>query len=255
MDQVELFFSEIGSFNIDQVDAGELIQGLDYSFESETRYVNPGRKNITSKAISYTHAKEMAEMLGDIGPDDRLFVLMPGSFIFGDFLEAWIIRNRWKVTEMTISTLGVSQENIDSLHTLIDKGYVEKLNMVVSAYFYAHERRSLVEYMYFRLDMDNKFQLAVARVHTKICLIKTACGKKIIIHGSANLRSSENIENIVIERDESLFQCADDFHQDIIKQYSTIKKEIKKPAMTGFPMMGTGGGAKIGFSKKKKRRR
>jgi len=202
---------------------------LDYGFDMDgdkKRYVNPGRKKIVSKPVKYRNALNLAKQIGDIKPDDRYFCLLDGNFIQGDFIEAWIIHNQWNVTEMTISTLSLSENNVDSLGNLFYGDYLQKLNIIVSEYFFAHERHNLVPYMYKELDQNNAFQLAVARVHTKICLIKTECGKEILIHGSANLRTSKNVEQIMIECDPELYEFNNSWHNEIIERYATIKKTI-----------------------------
>ena len=220
-------------FDFDMAEQPE-IDELDFSFDmAEHRYINPGRKNISSKSVTFRNAIELAKEIGPVKADDRYFIMLPGTFVFGDFLEAWIIWNKYDVEEMTISTLSLSQNNIDSLRNLIDGEYLRKLNIIVSDYFFAHERNSLVGYMYHQLDINDMFQLAVSRVHAKICLIKTACGKKITIHGSANLRTSQNVEQIVIECDEDLFDFNQRWHNDIIEQYATIRKTVRKPVIRG----------------------
>jgi hypothetical protein len=55
-----------------------------------------------------------------------------------------------------------------------------------------------------------------------LCIFKTECGKSIVIHGSANLRSSSNIEQFVIEESENLYNFNKDFQQSIIDKYKTI---------------------------------
>lgn len=127
---------------------------------------------------------------------------------------------------MTISTLSLSQNNVDSLVNLVEADYLQKLNLIVSDYFFSHERHDLVPYMYEELDKNDMFQLSVARVHTKICLIETECGKKITIHGSANLRTSGNVEQIVIERDVDLFDFNKSWHDEIIEKFKTINKTV-----------------------------
>ena len=213
-------------FDIDYAEfEGIDIEEFDYSFETEQkRYINPGKKNITSKPIKYRNAMQLAKEIGNIKRDDRFFVMLPGTFVFGDFIEAWIIHNNYNVLEMTISTLSLSQNNVDSLVNLIQADYLQELNIIVSDYFFSHERHQLVPYMYQELDVDNKFQLSVARVHTKVCLIKTECGRNIIIHGSANLRTSGNVEQIVIEIDDKLFKFNEEWHNEIIEKYKTINK-------------------------------
>ena len=127
---------------------------------------------------------------------------------------------------MTISTLSLSESNVDSLANLLINKFVNKLNLIVSDYFYATERHKIVKYIYQELDFDNRFQLSVARSHTKICTFETYCGKKIVIHGSANLRSSDNIEQFDIEENEFLHDYIDEFHSKIAEEYQTINKKV-----------------------------
>lgn len=69
---------------------------------------------------------------------------------------------------------------------------------------------------------------ASASTHTKIVLFETLGGKKIVIHGSANLRSSSNIEQFTIEENKSLYDFHLAYHMHIIEKYRTINKEVKK---------------------------
>jgi hypothetical protein len=234
MDQKEKYAMD-DLFDIDIAEfegIDDTIDDLDFGFETEQqRYINPGKKNIKHKKVKYRNAMELAQKIGNIQRDDRYFVFLDGLFVFGDFLEAWIIKNQYNVLEMTISTLSLSQNNVDSLRTLIEKDYLQNLNIIVSDYFFSHERRQIVPYMYHELDIDNKFQLAVARVHTKVCLIKTECGREIIIHGSANLRTSGNVEQIVIEADADLYEFNYDWHHEIIEKYKTINKSVGRETL------------------------
>lgn len=168
----------------------------------------------------------MASAIGDCSK--RFFAIIDGNFIFGDLIEALITQNDWLVDELTISTLSMSNENVDSLVNLIEGGFVKKINLVVSDYFYSHERRGLMPYIYEQLDVDNMLQVASAGIHTKITLIKTACGKRIVMHGSANLRSSGNIEQVMIEDSPELFDCNNQWHQAILDKYKTINKSIRR---------------------------
>jgi hypothetical protein len=124
----------------------------------------------------------------------------------------------------------MSQDNVDSLHNLIKGGYLKSLNLIVSHYYFANERNAdgLMPYLYEKLDADDVLQVAVASVHTKIAMIRTACGKKITIHGSANLRTSSNIEQIVIEHSPGLFDFAADVHHNIIERHKTINKPVRR---------------------------
>jgi len=84
-----------------------------------------------------------------------------------------------------------------------------KIGLIVSDFFFSHERKRLVEYIIKTLKHE-LFYFAVAGIHTKITLIETECGQNIVIGGSANLRSSLNIEQITIDNNKLLY----DFHKE-----------------------------------------
>ena len=158
--------------------------------------------------------------------NDSYFVVVSGDFIFGDFIEAIITKNDFLVKKMTISTLSLNENNVDSLSILLNNGFCDELDLVVSDYFFSHERKNLVPYIYKELDKSNKFHLSVARIHTKICIFETYCGKKIIFDGSVNLRSSGNIEQLRVEESEFLYDFNYDYLNKIVELYKTIDKTV-----------------------------
>jgi hypothetical protein len=195
----------------------------------ESRYIKPRlKKEISERRLKYKYAEDLAKDI-EISEDARYFVILNGSFIFGDFIEALLVEKNYHVKNMHISTLSLSQNNVDSIRNLIVGNYVDNVNLLVSAYFYSHERKSLVEYIYEKCDIDNKFQLSVARVHTKIVLIETYCGKKIVMHGSANLRTSGNVEQMCIEVNDELYDFNIEVFADMVESYKTINKKQPKP--------------------------
>jgi len=193
--------------------------------EHETRYTKPKVYEAKPQYVLYENAEKLARKL-TLNKSERADVFVSGSFIFGDFIEAYIVHHNAKVLKMTISTLSLSQENVDSLRNLLVGNFVDELNLIVSTYFYGHERGVLIPYIYEKLDIDNKFQLAVCASHTKTCTFETLGGRKILIHGSSNLRSSSNIEQFTIEENEELFDFYNDFTDKILNLYKTINKPI-----------------------------
>lgn len=180
---------DIGNFELPDIDLG-LVDFLPADETEETRYTMPKVVPMKEDFVMYDNAQKMARELR-LGFGERFDAFVSGSFIFGDFIEAYLTTQHACARKMTISTLSMSQNNVDSLHTLMDKGYVEELNLIVSVYFWGNERGSLIPYIYRRLDMGDRFQLAVAEVHTKTAHFETLGGRKVVMHGSANLRSRE----------------------------------------------------------------
>jgi len=196
------------------------------------RFIEPHDcEEIAEQRIKYANAEKLARDIGPLPLNFRAFVLLDGKFIFGDFIEALIVKNNWLCEELTISTLSMSQDNVDSLANLVNGGFLKQLNLIVSHYYFVNERQGLMPYLYDRLDINDVLQIAVASVHTKIAMIRTACGKKITIHGSANLRTSSNIEQIVIEHTPGLFDFCAEVHHSIIEKHKTINKAVRRTAL------------------------
>jgi hypothetical protein len=200
---------------------------LDIKREFKTRYIKPPKSTeIADKNLKYSNAVKLATDIKKL-KDHRYFIIVNGSFIFGDFIEAFIVQHNLHVKKMTISTLSLSENNVDSLAILLNGEFIDQLNLIVSDYFYSHERGNLVPYLYKELDKGNKFQLAAASTHCKLCIFETHCGHHVVIHGSANLRSSSNIEQFVIEESKELYDFNDKYQDFIIKKFKTINKSVR----------------------------
>lgn len=223
-DGFNLNIGDIGNFDLPDVDTS-LFDVLSNGEGEETRYIKPKVYTRKPDFVMYDNAVKLARDI-EMTEGSRYDVIVNGSFIFGDFLEAFIVRNNAKCRKLTISTLSMNQNNIDSLHNLITHGYIDELNLIISAYFYNMEIRALIPYIYRHLDIDNRLQLAVANVHTKTAQFETLGGKKIIAHGSANLRSSGSIEQFTIEESPELYDFYDEFFSRILERYQTIRKPV-----------------------------
>jgi len=223
-DGFNLNIGDIGNFDLPDID-NSLFDVLNDGTGEESRYIKPRVYAQSSDFVMYDNAVKLARDI-EITEGSRYDVVVNGSFIFGDFLEAFIVRNNCKCRKLTISTLSMNQNNIDSLHNLITHGYIDELNLIISAYFYNMEIRALIPYIYRHLDIDNRLQLAVANVHTKTAQFETLGGKKIIAHGSANLRSSGSIEQFTIEENPEIYDFYDEMFSRILERYHTIRKPV-----------------------------
>lgn len=225
LDNISFEFPDIGGIEYDFDVKGFNL--LDETETEETRYTPPSIIHYANEEfVCYDNAERLAHEL-KITKGMRADCFINGSFIFGDFLEAFLVENKAQAVKCTITTLSLSQENVDSLAGLLNQGYIKELNLIISAYYYANERRTMIPYIYEKLDIDNRFQLAVAGIHTKTIHLQTLGGKYIVMHGSANLRSSANIEQFTIEENEKLYKFYDSHFLNIIEKYATIRKPIR----------------------------
>lgn len=203
--------------------------------ELETRYMRAKKfKYAPEKAVRFDNAEKFVDEMGDyILNGETVHALLSGNFIFGDVIEALAAKKHIKFWDITISTLSFSQENIDMFSNLIKKDYIKRLGIIVSDYFWSHNRHN-APYIYQALDHGDIFQLAVAGTHTKIMLLDiqgpNVPRRKIVISGSANLRSSRSVETITIETNELLYNFHLQWHLKVLNDYGTIDKGTPKRA-------------------------
>ena len=203
------------------------MEGFESVEKIETRYMLPKPyKSPKTHAVKYDRAVELVKSVsGAILNGETVHALLSGNFIFGDFFEAFAVENNILYDEIQLSTLSMSVDNVDSLHNLLAGGYLKKLDLIVSDYFWSHNRQN-APYIYDNLDINDSFQLAVSGTHTKIALIKIG-DQKIVISGSANLRSSRCIEEITIQTSDELYDFHHEWQTVILEQYGTIKKAVR----------------------------
>lgn len=204
------------------------------SIFDEPRYSAPREcKDVPEELTSYARAEDMARGMR-LAPGCRHYQMVSGAFIFGDFIEALLREQHIQAVEMTISTYSLSRNNIDSLRGLMESGHVGKLNLIISAGQHSHEIHTLVPYLLEQLDIDNRFQYAAAGTHCKLCIFETLQGNKVVMHGSANLRSSGNIEQFVLEENPGLYDFNHAYQQRIIARYGVINHT--KPLRAAKPL-------------------
>lgn len=181
-------------------------------------------KDIKSVRVKYNRAAELAVRTAQALKDgDTVHALLSGNFIFGDFLEALAVENCVRFKSMTLSTLAMSDENVISLENLLASGLLGHLDLIVSSYFWSHNRHNAA-FIYETLCDPFGTRLAVAGIHTKIAMIETD-KSKLVIHGSANMRSSRTIEAITIEANPDLYDFHKSWHDMILEDYAVTRKE------------------------------
>lgn len=212
--------------------------GEDSAPQENVRILKPriDASEISTETL-FENAEEFAQQI-DLTPGSCTFAWVSGTFIFGDVIEALLTRRNVGIKKLYITTLSLSQENIDSLkNVMIYMGEdLERLVVVMSGYQYSHEKFGLVPYMYDQLDDgSNRTQIAFGRWHNKIITMETMLGHTITMHGSANLRSSNSIEQVMVEIDNRELH---DFNVGIIKHiaehFGTINYNAPKTDLHYF---------------------
>ena len=194
----------------------------------QQRILKPRITVFDSKNITRKNAKKFAKEI-KINKGYRADAIVSGSFVFGDFFEEYLRVHNLTTPRITFATLSLSKDNIDSIARMLNEGIVGEVLLIFSAYFYSCEARTdgLIPYIFEALDKDDRLQIAVAGSHIKVTLFEDSEGNKIVCHGSANLRSSANIEQICVEENPALFDFYTEAFDKIVERYHIIEKPIR----------------------------
>lgn len=148
------------------------------------------------KLIHPDNARCVLEHLPE--PGGRTHCILRGDFVLCDLIPA-IIQHRGRCEELFIATLGLSVANADTLAILQERGQVGTITLVCSHYFAQVDKTTTFRDVKNRLQ--GKASIIVTRSHAKVIGLPTAAGDHFVIEGSANLRSSDNTEQVVIFND------------------------------------------------------
>ena len=196
--------------------------------DTMTRILQPRiDTSILTQTLHFNHAEELADRI-DLSGKTRTYAMVSGSFIFGDIIEALWRRRNVDIKTLSMVSLSISEDNIDSWAGLLRQGNLEKLNLVCSAYFYSHYKFDMVPYLYQQIGNDPRVQIAFGAYHMKVITLETHHGNTLTIHGSANMRSSMNIEQMMFEpNNPELYDFNTRMIADICDNYGTINHQAQ----------------------------
>lgn len=224
-EDLELSFPEIHFPDTIELDDDIDFSVADFSIvdeEEQTRIIKPkmAKSAIYNKA-DFQYARDLASQIS-LEKNTRTTCIVPGNFIFGDLPEALVMYRGIDLKTIYCSTLSLSENNVDSFKNLLLFRNVEKINLMLSGYFYSHYKTDLIPYLYEELDIDNKLQVAFTNTHMKILLMETHKGNHYVLTGSANLRSASCLEQFDFEENEELFNFYREAFDNLIDKYKTI---------------------------------
>jgi len=217
----------LGGFDDDLFGVDAFLDDDSDESQDKTYAVAKVKKFRRPRVLKYHMAEEAAKDVGKLEAGEHASMIVSGDFIAGDFFEAYAEEHDLEITEIIVSTLSMSIENVHSLQNLAQR-ITGKFGLIISDYFFAHERHDGVKVIIEELGEIDGFYFAVAGIHTKIAIMKTACGMNLVFGGSANLRSSMNIEQFTIDNDETLYKFHREWMSKIINDYRVRHKFLRR---------------------------
>lgn len=140
--------------------------------------------------------------------------ILRGDFVLADLLP-YLLEDR-HCPHLRIATLGMSEENAKLLAELHQRGKVGRITLVLSHYFEQVNKSTV--YFECRRILEGFADFVVMRSHAKVICLPRAMDEAgmvrdwLVLEGSANLRSSDNLEQMTIFNDRDVH----DFHAEWI---------------------------------------
>ena len=155
-------------------------------------------------------------------PGEALHALITGRYDLMHLLVA-VLDKLGPADAVRIATLSFNGKNLAEMVRLLDEGKTKTLTLLCSCFFRDHNKELWEETLEeFR---ERKQRAAAARSHAKVVTIHTAAGVKMVVEGSANLRSNSNREQVAIIHDAALCQ----WHAGWIDQLVTQHEGENRP--------------------------
>lgn len=233
----ELDLGDIGLFDVPKITVEgfedvEDADGFEVTEEEEPTETRIYTRPIVRKpqTVLYEYAEEFARDFV-LDNEHEAFAFVSGNFVFGDALEAIATLNDIRIRRLLVMSFSMNERNINSIRNIIDAHHVERLDVVLSAYWFANERKpdGLVSYLFNELDVDGlELHVAFAGEHCKVWAFETTDGGALTVHGSANLRSSGNIEQLHATPDRSVYEFVRGFIEDVISAYDVVNQDARR---------------------------
>lgn len=160
--------------------------------------------------------KRAMDLLQELpGEEETVHMICGGSFEPPQMIAA-IHRIAGKpFDEMIITTLGFNAKALGLICHLYDEGQIKKGSVLASTFFRAQSQEIYWEGM--RELKKRGIRLEVCRNHTKIMLLKVGAAH-YVAEGSANIRSSQNLEQLILTRSRPLYQFHREWIHHVFKQ-------------------------------------
>jgi hypothetical protein len=185
-------------------------------------FVKLKNQKIIAKNVVYDNASFLAKEI-KIKRGETVFFNLNGKFIFGDFIGAFIQENNLTVKELTIVSLSGGVDNFEMMEALIEKGWVGQINLILSEYFLRTETSKHTKTIELLKNLvvkfGDKFNVSYTNIHSKVVLIKTSHNGEngyITMQGSANLRSSQSLEQMSIHENKELYNFNYNYFKSLI---------------------------------------
>jgi hypothetical protein len=107
--------------------------------------------------------------------------------------------------DLVVATLAFNARNLSELVNLLQSGKVERLTLLVSKFFAAHNRELYTQAKEEAARFPGRWRMAASRSHAKVFGLDYGDGKVVVGESSSNLRSNGSVEQLTLFLDHGLY--------------------------------------------------
>lgn len=172
-------------------------------------------------------------------PGEVTHAIMDGRYDLMVLLSAILESYGSGCQSLRIATLSFNTRNTSEIAHLLrtdPPGPVATVTLLCSDFFRANNREEYRDAVRTAAAFPGRWRLAAARSHAKVITADLADGRKLVIEGSANLRTNSNREQLTAILDTALH----DWHAAWIDELVTRHEHDPEPDARTGPDEGTG---------------
>ena len=135
-------------------------------------------------------------------PGESLHALQTGRYDLMHLIVVIVEMKTVPVDRMRLATLSYNGRNLAEMLRLLDSGKVHHLSLICSKFFAEHDKNLYEETL--QEFHQRGQQVAAPRSHAKVVTMEFQDGEKLVLEGSANLRTNSNREQFCLIHDAGL---------------------------------------------------
>lgn len=135
--------------------------------------------------------------------------------------------------QLRLATLSLSKRNVDLFCGLLDNDVVERLGVLTSTFQYRMDA-DIFDHLHRELVSRGQ-QVGAAVNHSKLALFEMADGRKLVMEGSANLRSCRSIEQVALHASAALHDWYAEWFDETMRAFLALDTAEREQLPDGAP--------------------
>ncbi len=188
-------------------------------------------KALRRRMVQFREAAELLPYL-PAAPGEATHAVMTGRYDLMILLSAVLESYGVTCRHLRIATLSFNGRNVSEIAHLLrvePPGPVERVTLLCSTFFQEHNRAEFADAARTVAGFPGRWRLAAARSHAKVACVDLVDGRKLVLEGSANLRTNSNREQLTAVLDAELH----DWHAAWIDELVNAHEHRPEPGAGG----------------------